>query len=133
PALDARRKAHLGMPQLELAGLAIPVGIALAGHRLHVPVPLEIECFEAEPDRAAALFTNVVIGRVAAYRFDLPVAMPCVLLGVKLVRCRGTAGAAVGTGEVLEHARGCSVGSTVHRLNERKERDALERGAILAT
>src|SRR5439155_944637 len=74
----------------------------------------------------------LVVGRVAAYRLDLPIAVSGVLLRVELVGRRRTAGETVVSGELLEHTRGGTVGAAVHRLDERKERDALERGAVLA-
>src|SRR6266550_891012 len=120
------------MSQLELAGLAVPVRVPFSGHRLDMPVPLEVERLEAEAHRAPAFLAGLVVGCVAAYRLDLPVAVSGVLLRVELVGRRRAAGETVVFGELLEHTRGGTVGAAVHRLDERKQRDALERGAVLA-
>src|SRR2546425_3450691 len=97
-----------------------------------MPVPLEVERFEAEPNRAAASLTRRIVRRVAADRFDLSVTVPGALFGVELVCRRGTTGEAVMAGQLFEHARGGAVRPTVHRFDEREERDALERRSVLA-
>src|SRR6266566_1078072 len=120
------------MSELELAGLTGPVRGSLPGHGLDVTVPFEVERVETEIHGAAALLAGLVVCCVAADRLDLPIAVSGVLFGMELV-CRGRAtGEAVMAGELLEHTRGGTVGAAVHRLDERKERDALERGAVLA-
>ena len=98
-----------------------------------MPVPFEVERLEAQPHRAAALLTRFVIDRVAADRLDLPVTVPGVLLGVQLLCRSGPPREAVVADQLLEHARGGAVRATVHRLDEREERDALEGGAVLTT
>src|SRR5438876_7560936 len=59
--------------------------------------------------------------------------MTGVLLRMELVRRRGAPREAVMTGELLVHARGRAIRSTVHRLDERQERYSFERRTILAT
>src|SRR5213594_558848 len=98
------------MSQLELAGLAVPVRVPRSGHRLDVTVPFEVERVEAEIDGATALLAGLVVGRVAADRLDLPVAVSGVLLRVELVGRRRAAGETVVSGELLEHTRGGTVG-----------------------
>src|SRR5438876_182752 len=126
------RQAHLGMAELELCRLPAPVHRALAGHRLHVPVPLEVERLDPQAHRAAHLLARLVVRRVLAERLDLPVAVTGVLLGVQLVRRGGAARETVVAGELLVHASGGAVGAAMHRLAEAEERDALEGGAVLA-
>src|SRR5437867_1564111 len=67
------------MSELELAGLTGPVRGSLPGHGLDVTVPFEVERVETEIDGATALLAGLVIGRVAADRLDLPIAVSVVV------------------------------------------------------
>src|SRR5438034_11209010 len=97
------------MSELELAGLTGPVRGSLAGHGLDVTVPFEVERVETEIDGATTFLAGLVVGRVAAYRLDLPIAVSGVLLRVELVGRRRAAGETVVSGELLEHTRGGTV------------------------
>src|SRR5438309_6012496 len=81
--LDARGETDLGVAQLDLPALAGPVRVPLAGHRLHVTIPLEVEGLEAEADRAAAPLPGPVVRRVPTDGLDLTVAVPGVLFSVE--------------------------------------------------
>src|SRR5438552_14050031 len=98
------RQAHLGMAELELSRLPAPVHRALAGHRLHVPVPLEVERLDPQAHRAAHLLARLVVRRVLAERLDLPVAVTGILPGEQLVRLARAAPGTVVARELLVHA-----------------------------
>src|SRR6266571_7843601 len=95
-------------------------------------VPLEVERLATEAHCATDLLLRRLVARVLVEDGDLRSAVPGVLLGVELVRRGRLAREAIVADELLEHARRGAVGSTVHRLDEGEQRDALERAAVLA-
>src|SRR6266850_5664233 len=110
-----------------------PVHVALSGHRLYVSVPLEVERLAPEPHGAAHSVLGLLVTRELAHDLDLTIPVPGVLLRVELIRGRCALAESVVADELFEDATRSSVGSAVHRLDEREKRDAFERAAVLTT
>ena len=96
-----------------------------------MPVPLEVERLAAEAHRAPDLVLGTLIARELVDHRDLTIAVSGVLLSVQLVRRGGALAEAVVADELLEDPSGGAVGTAMHRLDVREQRDAFERGAIL--
>src|SRR5207244_11770770 len=103
------------MSELELAGLTGPVRGSLPGHGLDVTVPFEVERVETEIDGTTAFLAGLVVGRVAAYRLDLPITVSGVLLRVELLGRRCTAGETVMSRHLSEHTCCCCFWAALHR------------------
>src|ERR1700704_1779113 len=118
------RQPHLRVRELQRR-LPGPVHVALAGHRLDVAVPLEVERLAAKTHRSADLVLCDLISRELVDDRDLTIAVTRVLLRVQLICRRRALAEPVVAHELLEHACSRAVRATVHRLDECEERDAL--------